>query len=375
MPDFHICEADPGPDWVYEKLHDLDVAISFEQFDEDQTVSAEHVRLAHGDERNGLRGLLLAVAGPAPDDARLGRFGLPEAPPAPVDLLGSVEFTLPTSDNRHLLDDLWLQVRGDARRAGIGTALWREAFRIAGEQGRDTIVAWSQHVPATDPSAEVVTPSAGAGFLPLDGASRFALSLGLGLAQVERQSRLLLPVDPHRLAELRAEAETFALPGYEVISWIGQVPQEHLDHVAAMNELLSTDAPIGDVNWQPEHWDGERVRLNDERLHRTGFSAYTLALVAGAGEPAGLTRFYVEHETPERVDQGNTVVPAAHRGHRLGLLLKVVNLQSLAAAHPECRRVDTWNAGENRWMLAINTRLGFRLHSVHGAWQASTRAR
>ena len=79
-----------------------------------------------------------------------------------------------------------------------------------------------------------------------------------------------------------------------------------------------------------------------------------------------LARLYAH---PHRPEQWTTVVAAPHRGHRLGLLLKAANLQGLAVDQPEARYVDTWNAGENDHMLAINTLVGFRPHSAHGAWQ------
>ena len=67
--------------------------------------------------------------------------------------------------------------------------------------------------------------------------------------------------------------------------------------------------------------------------------------------------------------QGDTLVHGDHRGHRLGMLVKVANLEAMAAERPSTRRVHTWNAGENQWMLAINVALGFRRVATEGAWQ------
>lgn len=371
MSDFHIVEARPRTDWVYDAVHELEVAVSTEFFGEDLSVSADWNRNSFADERTAVKVLLLALPGPAPDGAPAGRFGLPEAPESPVPVLGATEFHLPTADNVHLVDDTYIQVRVDARRQGIGTALWREVARIGDSQGRTALIAWSQHLADAVSEPARVEPSTGVGHLPVDVGTRFAQSLGLSLAQVERESRLLLPVDPAYLAELRAEAEVKALPEYRLVSWVGPVPAEHLDHVAEMNRTLSTDAPIGDLDWEEEVWDAERVRHSDEVSQASGTAVTTLALHAATGEPAGLTRFQVHNAHPHRPEQWITVVAAAHRGHRLGLLIKVANLQQLALTAPEARYVETWNAGENNHMLAINTRIGFRLHSVHGAWKRS----
>lgn len=370
MPEFHVCEVTPAADWVYDRVHDLEVAVSLEHFGEDLSVSAEWNRASHANERDAVKPLLVALPGPAPAGEQPGRFGLPLAPDDPVDLLGTIQFELPTTDNLHLAEDGYCQVRADARRHGIGTALWRETVRIARQHGRTSVLGWSEHLLATaDPHGDRVVLPSGEGWVPVDAGSRFAQAQGLQLAQVERQSRLLLPVPPGRLAELRARAEAHALPGYRVESWIGPIPEEHLDRVAVMYRALSTDAPTGDVDWQEEHWDADRVRHSDRQKHLTGHSVFSLAVAAGTGEAAGLTEIHVHDAHSHRPEQWTTVVAEAHRGHRLGLLLKVANLQLLATDQPDARHLDTWNAGENDHMLAINDLLGFRPHSVHGAWQ------
>lgn len=369
MSEFHIVEARPRTDWVYDSLHALEVAVTDELLGEDQSVGAEWSRANYSSEVTSLKGLLLALPGKAPAEAVVGRFGLPEAPEAPVEVLGAMEFGLPTRDNLHLMDDVYIQVLRQVRRAGIGTALWREARRIAAEQGRSATIAWSHHLAGAISMPERVEPSTGVGHLPVDRGSLFAKSLGLQLAQVERESRLVLPVEPDLLATLRAVAEARAMPAYEVVSWTGPTPEEHRARVAEMNRTLSVDAPTGDLDWQEEAWDGERVRLSDELNHRTGYSVSSLAIHAATGDVAGFTLIHVHNAYPHRPEQWNTAVAATHRGHRLGLLIKAVNLQELAASTPEARYVETWNAGENNHMLGINTRLGFRLHSVHGAWK------
>ena len=54
------------------------------------------------------------------------------------------------------------------------------------------------------------------------------------------------------------------------------------------------------------------------------------------------------------------LVSPAHRGHRLGLALKVRNHTELQRSHSERRIVHTWNAEQNTAMNAVNAELGFR---------------
>ena len=76
-----------------------------------------------------------------------------------------------------------------------------------------------------------------------------------------------------------------------------------------------------------------------------------------AGTPSSLSR----RERPEIGDQHDTAVVRAHRGHRLGLLLKAGMLLWLAEVEPQLETVDTWNAESNDHMIAVNEALGYRV--------------
>jgi hypothetical protein len=73
------------------------------------------------------------------------------------------------------------------------------------------------------------------------------------------------------------------------------------------------------------------------------------------------------------VQQSGTLVLPAHRGHRLGLAIKVANLRQLQAAIDDTPRLlHTFNAGVNAPMLAVNAQLGFRPVEVEEEWQRKT---
>jgi hypothetical protein len=78
------------------------------------------------------------------------------------------------------------------------------------------------------------------------------------------------------------------------------------------------------------------------------------------GRLVGFTEVGLARADRRRAFQWGTMVLSAHRGHRLGLLLKLVVLQELAVASPATRCVSTWNAQENGPMIAVNEALGAR---------------
>lgn len=67
--------------------------------------------------------------------------------------------------------------------------------------------------------------------------------------------------------------------------------------------------------------------------------------------------------------QGATLVLKEHRGHRLGMLVKIANLEQIAVASPESRVVYASNAEENHHMLAVNVAAGFRPTGYEGMWK------
>ena len=76
---------------------------------------------------------------------------------------------------------------------------------------------------------------------------------------------------------------------------------------------------------------------------------------------AGQTVVAVDGERPELGEQHDTSVVAEHRGHRLGLLLKLEMLRWLAETEPQVRELDTWNAESNDHMIGVNELLCYRV--------------
>ena len=79
------------------------------------------------------------------------------------------------------------------------------------------------------------------------------------------------------------------------------------------------------------------------------------------GELGGFTQVEVNPEQPDQAFQALTAVARAHRGHRLGLRLKLAMLDRLAQAEPQLQQMFTGNAEGNDHMIAIIEALGNRV--------------
>ena len=58
-----------------------------------------------------------------------------------------------------------------------------------------------------------------------------------------------------------------------------------------------------------------------------------------------------------------------HRGHRLGLRVKIAMLRWLQEAEPKLVVVSTWNAASNDHMIEVNEILGYHVVAGAIAWQ------
>ncbi|RSZ65534.1 hypothetical protein EAH68_01910 [Corynebacterium hylobatis] len=185
---------------------------------------------------------------------------------------------------------------------------------------------------------------------------------GFCLVQVEIASALRLPA---------TVPEAPPAEGYVIHSWRGPVPEHHLSCVAGMKEAMSTDMPWGGQTHDREVWDGARIRETEEVDRRAGVETlWSLARHTGSGTCVGFTQLSCPAGRPAIAFQEDTLVAGGHRGHGLGMTLKVANLAQLARQLPRVRTIYTWNAEENSHMLAINRRMGFVPAARFECWQA-----
>jgi hypothetical protein len=191
------------------------------------------------------------------------------------------------------------------------------------------------------------------------------------------QSWLPLPGDDAGRAALHARIDALeataasAATGYRIVTWQGSIPAQYLDDRAAMAVAISTDAPSGDREIEAEAWDAARVLEQQERaqqiMRRTLLSAGAVEIASG--RLVAITELLVEEPPPYVTFQNDTLVLGPHRGHRLGWLVKIANLRQLLAVRPEASHINTWNAGVNEHMLAINRAMGFVPVIKESVWE------
>lgn len=247
-----------------------------------------------------------------------------------------------------------LQVTPAMRRRGVGRALYRHAVERARAQSRTLLDAETIESPAS---------------------RAFAEAMGSRRVLTETRSRLdVTAIDQDRLDAMLADALIHA-EGYRFVRWDGVPPDEYIDDVAALDSRFFTDAPVGDFVVEPEKVDAERIRRTEQQRVDRGFGRFHGGMVhLATGRLVAWTTLAGADDTPTHVWQNITLVDPQHRGHRLGMVVKLQNLRHAREHRPELVAVDTINASSNTHMLAINEAMGFRPVDTWIQWQHSLAA-
>lgn len=262
-------------------------------------------------------------------------------------VVGVLQLSMPERDNRHLG---YVEVCVDpvVRRSAVGRFLVGAAIERLRAEGRTLLLVGGWDTPH---------------------GTAFAKALGLDAAMAEVKRRQdLRRLDTARLDRLYAEAE-LAAADYELFRMPRPIPDELMPGVVTMVAAIN-DAPLDELDVEHEVFTPERLRgfeaaqdAHRRRMHQL------VARHKESGVLAGHTIVGVESDRPWYGDQFDTSVLREHRGHRLGLLLKIGMLRWLAEVEPQLRMIDTWNAGSNEHMIAVNETLGYEVVATSTEYQ------
>lgn len=267
---------------------------------------------------------------------------------------GAASLELPLRDNTDVVL-LELVVHPASRRRGLGTALLAAVRDLAGGQGRSSVLVEIRRPLGSDRTTWPGTA--------------FAAARGLTPRLTSVRRDLALPVDARRADELLRAARASAR-GYRVHGWAGAASPGDRERLAPLLARMSTDAPLGELDYSPEVWDAGRVAEQDAELAAVGRSSWTAVAVVPDGAWAGFTQLTWSRHEPQRLHQWDTLVLREHRGRRLGLLLKLEALRLATADVPGATVCSTWNAEQNTPMVAVNEAMGYRPVELLEEWQA-----
>lgn len=287
------------------------------------------------------------------------------------EIVGTVDIALPLSENLDLAE-FALDILPEFQGRGVGRQLLEAAEHFARDEGRHTILIDTNHPSSSlgDSEAGQLVPGTGLGFVPVNSREvEFARHSGYTLQHIEKFSACALPLDSGLVEELQGEAEEANGGRYRLHHWTDRCPEQWLEAVAALENSAGEDGVPG-VDDTDMVFDGGILRQAEDVAIAQGRRTVVTAVEhIETGELVGLTTISVLALRPDVVFQDDTVVLREHRGNKLGLLIKVANMERLSEQFPDARVLYTWNAPENRYLLKVNLQLGFATAGVTGIWQ------
>lgn len=273
-------------------------------------------------------------------------------------IAGCAELTFPLKEN---LDTVYLDVcvHPALMGRGIGTALVDQGLAAIAQTGRTKISSWGILGIQEDPD----DPQ-----LPI---SRLAARAGLRRVTTAIIRTASLPLPAETVEALQRECDD-AKGNYRILTWRGPVPEEYLDSWVQLMRQLDDDDPNEEWEMDTPEYTGERIREGEKTLAARGIERIVAVAVAPDGTLAGNSYVDVRGEGSSLGAQENTVVMPEHRGHGLGLALKLATHRLVPEEAPHVRTLITYNSHINDHMIRINEKLGYVAVAKEAAYQPAS---
>lgn len=255
--------------------------------------------------------------------------------------VGSAVVTFFLPDNTHLAQ-IQVYVAPDERRRGVGRWLLTEVERLAKQAGRTTAVA-----------------TVYAGYDDLSPGQQFAAAMGWPVANEEAVKTVDLSAATPTWDILQEQVDA-ALGDYRLELLESRIPEEYLPDYCALLTAFLAEVPLGDVDAHEAVWTPARIRANEDRRLAIGASWISAVAIAPDGRLCGFSDLVVDERDPGHASIDGTLVLAEHRGHRLGLGMKLLTHRRVVERYPSCGYIVTGNADANAPMNAVNEWMGYR---------------
>ena len=260
-------------------------------------------------------------------------------------VLGVASAVFQEHENSHLCL-VNIRVAPARRRAGIGTALFRDILAEVEASGRELVV--------TD------------GLKRGSDGAHWAEAHGFTPTSEILMQRLFL-------ADAADASRQTAMPaGFRVEFWLESLPVDVVDGYAAA--LSGMDDAQGTLGMNQPQWSAERLRDYESEARERGNELRFAAAVREAdGSLVAVTIIELAENQPEYCFQQATAVLPELRGRGLALGLKAAALRRLRAERPAIREVQTHMPTGRRAMIHVNHRLGYVDDEVIARFEAPAR--
>ncbi len=242
-----------------------------------------------------------------------------------------------------------VEVLGPYRRAGIGLRFLQKALELADKYDRSLLVGHTEE----------------------DDGKSFLRAIGAKFARTSRQSRLPLELMDWEMIERWAEEGPVRSPDTSILWFGNRLDEEYLEAYSELFTEVYNDAPRDELETGDLIVTPESLREWEAKFDASGGRAILGVTRESDGALSGMTEMAYWPEEKAMIRQFMTGVSRPYRGRGLGKWLKAAMLLKVREEYPQVGTVVTDNATTNAAMLAINSRLGFKLHKEWESVQIS----
>ncbi len=291
---------------------------------------------------------------PDPQSEEL-RF-LASAPSEPDAIAGQLTFSVvrkaaPSYEEKRNEAVVEVEVLGPYRRAGIGLRFLQKALELADTYDRSLLVGHTEE----------------------DDGKAFLRAIGAKFARTSRQSRLPLELMDWEMLKRWTEEGPRRSPGTSVLWFGNRLDGQYIEAYSELFTEVFNDAPRDELETGNLITTAKTLREWEAKFDASGGHAVLAVTREADGALSGLTEMAYWPEEKTMIRQFMTGVSRPYRGRGLGKWLKAAMLLKVREDYPQVETVVTDNATTNAAMLAINSRLGFKLHKEWESVQISRR--
>ncbi|MHA1480976.1 MAG: GNAT family N-acetyltransferase [Candidatus Thorarchaeota archaeon] len=251
--------------------------------------------------------------------------------------------------NEHILR-VNIGILNEHRRQGIGLKLLRNAYDYAIENDKTLVMGNTNE----------------------DDGRSFLRVLGAKEALNMRDCRTVLEkIDWSMVDEWEREGSNRSPES--TLEIFTRIPDEILEdycrvYTEVYNQMPFDELEIGQRVFEPTQW-----RKEEERDVKIGITRFTGIVREKNGEISGLSDVYHTPSLSPLMHQFLTGVHEKYRGTGKGKWLKAAMLHRIKQDFPDIETISTTTATSNAPMLAINERLGFKVHQEMYGVQIETK--